>query len=132
MFLRGTGTSSLSETNAVKEGPTLMSTQQDSNKEHSHNKGTLVTGIEGDHNHHKTVDEGKTSEKIYDRITRVGTGDNVAATSRGPYAGLLDLINSQVMPDAGDHTHPILGSVASSGLSESRPVNYGVNYIIKL
>jgi microcystin-dependent protein len=132
MFLRGTGTSSLSETNAVKEGPTLMSTQQDSNKSHKHTKGDLVTGIEGDHNHHKTVDEGKTSEKIYDRITRVGTGDNVAATSRGPYAGLLDLINSQVMPDAGDHTHPILGSVASSGGIESRPVNYGVNYIIKL
>ena len=100
-------------------------------KSHKHTKGDLVTGIEGEHNHHKTVGTG-TSEKIYDRITRVGTGDNVAATSRGPYAGLLDLINSQVMPDAGEHTHPILGSVASSGGIESRPVNYGVNYIIKL
>jgi hypothetical protein len=142
MFLRGTGTSSLSETDAVKEGPTLMSTQEDSNKSHIHNKGSLLaTDTEeagrgerirgGKHNHHKTVGTGDGS-KIYDRITRVGTGDNVAATSRGEYAGLLDLINSQVMPDAGRHEHTISGAVASSGGIESRPVNYGVNYIIKL
>ena len=55
MFLRGTGTSPLSTTTAVKEGPELMSTQQDSNKEHSHNEGSLDTADDGDHNHH-TVD----------------------------------------------------------------------------
>ena len=55
MFLRGAGTSPLSTTTAVKEGPELMSTQQDSNKEHSHNEGSLVTADDGAHNHH-TVD----------------------------------------------------------------------------
>ena len=138
MFLRGAGRSPLSTTTAVKEGPLLRRTQQDSNKSHIHNKGSLfatdteATGREGritggKHNHHKTV-----GTKEYDRITRVGTGDNVTTTARGAYSGLLDLINSQVMPDAGRHEHTISGAVASSGDEESRPVNYGVNYIIKL
>jgi hypothetical protein len=138
MFLRGAGRSPLSTTTAVKEGPLLRRTQQDSNKSHIHNKGSLfatdteATGREGritggKHNHHKTV-----GTKEYDRITRVGTGENVTTTARATYSGLLDLINSQVMPDAGRHEHTISGAVASSGDAESRPVNYGVNYIIKL
>jgi microcystin-dependent protein len=133
MFLRGTGTSSLSETDAVKEGPTLMSTQQDSNKEHKHTKGTLVTAADGDHNHHTTSNGTK-----YSRMTRASndtpnnrTG-NVTHANTGYTAGSLDILNSVVQKNSGIHEHTILGSVASSGGIESRPVNYGVNYIIKL
>ena len=32
----------------------------------------------------------------------------------------------------GAHTHTITGSTGSIGSTETRPVNYGVNYIIKL
>lgn len=32
----------------------------------------------------------------------------------------------------GDHTHEIEGSTEKTGIDETRPVNYGVNYIIKL
>ena len=55
MFLRGAGRSPLSTTTAVKEGPLLRRTQQDSNKEHSHNEGSLVTADDGDHNHHTEI-----------------------------------------------------------------------------
>jgi len=143
MFLRGAGRSPLSTTTAVKEGPLLMSTQEDSNKSHIHNKGSLLaTDTEGigreartrggKHNHHIT-----SNGTLYSRITRASNDDltKPGATTyanTGYVAGALDLMNSQVMPDAGRHEHTISGAVASSGGIESRPVNYGVNYIIKL
>ena len=124
MFLRGAGTSPVNS----QDGPALQTTQGDANKSHSHADGTLATGTDGDHNHHKTV-----GARIYDRITRVGTGGAVTAGSADANGvSELDVINSVLMPNAGTHTHPITGSVASSGGTESRPVNYGVNYIIKL
>ena len=127
MFLRGAGTSPLSTTTAVKEGPALMSTQEDSNKSHIHNKGSLTMDIKGNHNHHITY-----GGKTYNRVVTVGTTDAVTASTVDATNGELDLINSFVMPTRGDHKHNITGNVGGSGGAESRPVNYGVNYIIKL
>lgn len=127
MFLRGAGTSPLSTTTAVKEGPALMSTQEDSNKSHIHNKGSLTMDIKGNHNHHITY-----GGKTYNRVVTVGTTDAVTASTVDATNGELDVINSFVMPTRGDHKHNITGNVGGSGGAESRPVNYGVNYIIKL
>ena len=127
MFLRGAGTSPLSTTTAVKEGPALMSTQEDSNKSHIHNKGSLTMDIKGNHNHHITY-----GGKTYNRVVTVGTTDAVTASTVDATNGELDVINSSVMPTRGDHKHNITGNVGGSGGAESRPVNYGVNYIIKL
>ena len=127
MFLRGTGISSLSETDVVKEGPTLMRTQQDSNKEHSHNKGTLVTVEDGEHVH----SQGTLPDAVYNRVAAVGLGYTVAREPV-PQDTRIDIIGSEPMPPAGAHTHTITGNTGGSGGVESRPVNYGVNYIIKL
>ena len=124
MFLRGTGTSPVNN----QAGPVLQTTQGDANKSHSHTKGTLATADNGNHNHHKTI-----GSTIYSRITRVGTGANVTADAVDAIGNdELDLLNSTIMPDAGDHNHDITGSTDPQGADESRPVNYGVNYIIKL
>ena len=128
MFLRGAGTSPLSTTTAVKEGPALMSTQEDSNKSHIHNQGGLTMDIKGNHNHNVT-----SGGKTFNRVVRVGgNAENVTAADVDATNGEVDLINSVVMPTRGDHRHNITGNVGGSGGAESRPVNYGVNYIIKL
>ena len=128
MFLRGAGTSPLSTTTAVKEGPALMSTQEDSNKSHIHNQGGLTMDIKGNHNHNVT-----SGGKTFNRVVRVGgNAENVTASTVDATNGELDVINSSVMPTRGDHKHNITGNVGGSGGAESRPVNYGVNYIIKL
>ena len=139
MFLRGTGTSPLSTATVVKEGPELMSTQQDSNKEHSHNEGSLDTAADGDHNHH-TVDANGT---MYNKMTRAsgdrpnqwypfGSEGNTSYASSTYVAKRLDLQNNVIQKDSEKHKHTISGAVEATGGIESRPVNYGVNYIIKL
>ena len=139
MFLRGAGRSPLSTTTAVKEGPELMRTQQDSNKEHSHNEGSLDTAADGDHNHH-TVDANGT---MYNKMTRAsgdrpnqwypfGSEGNTSYASSTYVAKRLDLQNNVIQKDSEKHKHTISGAVEATGGIESRPVNYGVNYIIKL
>lgn len=129
MFLRGTGTSPVNS----EAGPALQTTQGDANKSHSHTRGTLATADNGDHNHH-TTDNGT----IYKRMTRASNdlpsnrSGNVTYSNSGYTDGLLDIHNSAIQKNAGNHSHTISGTVESSGGTESRPVNYGVNYIIKL
>ena len=129
MFLRGTGTSPVNS----EAGPALQTTQGDANKSHSHTRGTLATADNGDHNHH-TTDNGT----IYKRMTRASNdlpsnrSGNVTYANSGYTAGILDIHNSAIQKNAGNHSHTISGTVESSGGTESRPVNYGVNYIIKL
>jgi len=127
MFLRGAGISPLSTELIVKEGPELRSTQQDSNKEHSHNQGDLVTDTDGEHVH----SQGTHPDAVYNRVAATGVGYTVAREPV-PQSTRIDIIGSEPMPPAGDHTHTITGNTGDSGGIESRPVNYGVNYIIKL
>ena len=125
MFLRGAGTNTVSgyETNV---GPTLNTRQQDDNLSHTHTAGTLVNSIGGSHQHpieysaqHANEPSGTTNythpvPPIWWKIPNLDYGSN----------------NLNTKPE-GNHTHTITGSTASQG-TESRPVNYGVNYIIKL
>ena len=147
MFLRGTGTSPLSTATVVKEGPELMSTQQDSNKSHTHTDGSLASAPGGDHNHHTEIINTNGTKTMYNKMTRAsgdtpnqwqstiwtsGNEGNTSYASSTWVAGRLDLENNVIQRNSGNHPHTISGAVASSGGIESRPVNYGVNYIIKL
>ncbi|WP_289661120.1 tail fiber protein [Flavobacterium panacagri] len=119
MFLRGTGTSPVNN----QAGPALKATQNEELKSHLHGKGTLVTETAGNHNH---------ASGNYDKLLSI-TGNNTVNSVDGDSAMVQpDLANVAKMSDAGNHTHTISGETASTGGNETRPVNYGVNYIIKL
>lgn len=119
MFLRGTGTSPVNS----QSGPALKATQQDELKGHTHTSGTLVNNNAGKHNHGSIINQTNLLVNK-DGTTTAGTLDNSANE--------INLINATQIPEDGEHTHTISGSTATTGGSETRPVNYGVNYIIKL
>ena len=127
MFLRGTGESPVNN----EDGPALMTTQGDGNKEHSHGPGNLSTNSTGNHSH--------TTQFYNDDYNGSGGGDT---THSGLQRGLEDDVNPtgsiSIRTDlptttTGNHSHLVnSGSTSISGIAETRPVNYGVNYIIKL
>ncbi|SOU86254.1 tail fiber protein [Tenacibaculum dicentrarchi] len=118
MFLRGTGTNPVNK----QDGPALMNTQNDNFKSHSHNSGTLKTSNNGIHNH---------SDGQYDKLLRV-TGVHTYSGSFDNSRTEPDLLSAKTIKSAGNHNHTISGTTTSTGGNESRPVNFGVNYIIKL
>lgn len=115
MFLRGTGTSPVNS----QAGPALGDTQGDSNKVHNH---TGSSGTDGSHDHTYIPSEGNNNANPPNkRGSSVGDGN-------------LDSITPGTALDTGldgNHTHTVTIN-NSTGTDESRPVNYGVNYIIKL
>ncbi|MBE7661381.1 tail fiber protein [Tenacibaculum finnmarkense genomovar finnmarkense] len=115
MFLRGTGTSPVNK----QDGPALMNTQNDNFKSHTHNSGTLKTNKTGAHKHFITF-----------KMDDVG-GNGSGVKSYNDTSGYNGSINRNTS-DSGNHSHTISGTTTSSGGNESRPVNFGVNYIIKL
>jgi microcystin-dependent protein len=119
MFLRGTGTSPMNN----EPGPALKAMQGEELKSHQHSSGSLVNATNGVHNHRGTND-------LLNKLVNY-TGVNTA-TSVDNNLKQLDLINGTNIPDDGDHTHTISGSTGMTSGTETRPVNYGVNYIIKL
>lgn len=115
MFLRGAGTN----TNTVYAGPALKATQTDELKSHLHAAGTLATSSAGNHRHSRTTNDQAS-----------GDGDGAIAWNNMDNEALN---NQTVYTDyAGDHTHIISGNTATTGSTETRPVNYGINYIIKI
>jgi microcystin-dependent protein len=116
-FLRGTGISPTNE----NAGPELREHQDDAFKEHLHQKGTLNIAEDGAHSH-KT-------EFLLDRsYGNRDAGDvynyNNTTADDGRVSKATDVM--------GIHGHNITGNMAKTGGTETRPVNYGVNYIIKL
>lgn len=130
MFLRGTGTNN-NTAYANNAGPALNTIQGDGNKAHTHGPGTLETDEKGDHSH--------TTHFYNDDYNGTGGGD---LTHQGEQRGLEDDVNptgsisvNTYLPTntKGKHTHSVdSGITGSDGIAETRPVNYGVNYIIKL
>lgn len=109
MFIRGTGVSSVNG----QAGPALRSTQADALKSHSH---TGTTETAGRHTHSRSTNNQASED-----------GDNAIAWNNTDG----DDSNTTVEVDpAGDHTHNF--TTNNTGAGETRPVNYGVNYIIKL
>lgn len=123
LFLRGTGKSTYSSTEY--EGPDLMAKQGDQNKSHTHDDGSLKTTEDGEHNH--TNGDYDRLLKFDKRWTHNTFGDSNIGDREEP-----NLNQSKEISSAGAHTHDITGNTGSSGGTETRPVNYGVNYIIKL
>jgi hypothetical protein len=112
MFIRGTGISVVNG----QPGPTLRGTQQDGFKTHNIS-GTAQTA--GDHSHNFIFDTGGGGD--------LGGGDLMTA---GFSVGALGNYR-QYTSSEGSHSHTVNGT-SVGGLDETRPVNYGVNYIIKL
>lgn len=123
MFLRGTGQSPVNN----QSGPSLNTTQGDTYKSHAHNKGSLSTATGGSHTHDiKKLPYDQSGSGVSQMTLKNsdGSDENWANVQTTPPAGSIST--------NGNHTHTITGSTATSGGSETRPVNYGVNYIIKL
>ena len=118
MFLRGTGTSPVNN----QPGPALKAMQGEEIKSHQHSSGSLVNSTNGQHNHGSTADTNRL-------VSNEGNNTRVDADYS---PGEINLNNSISIPNDGNHTHTISGSTALIGGNETRPVNYGVNYIIKL
>jgi hypothetical protein len=114
MFLRGAGTSPVNS----QPGPTLKATQNDSYESHLHNDGTLATDTEAAHQHTQS-------------ISPVG-GVGYTASYNSSLEALKYNFTNDPTGLAGAHAHDVTGNTGYSGGTETRPVNYGVNYIIKL
>jgi len=112
MFLRGTGTSPVNGEN----GPALRATQNDGFESH-----TIVATTDTTENH--------THRFIYD----TGSGGNQGSGSmfKATHVGSAYANYSQNTGYGGRHSHSVTG-YADGGIAKTRPVNYGVNYIIKL
>lgn len=110
MFLRGTGTSPVNN----QSGPVLKGTQNDEFKAHLHDGDTDSAGK---HNHDIT---GNAADNESNGDTHFSLGDNVPSF---PFPTLT-------VSEEGNHIHSF--STEDTGGNETRPVNYGVNYIIKL
>lgn len=115
MFLRGSGMNQEYQ----KEGPALLQTQADMFSSHNHKAGDdLVTADGGAHQHNLrsegTANPGGAFRSI--NFTRIN-------------GGFMSTFFSQI---DGEHTHQIEGNTADTGGEETRPINLGVNYIIKL
>ena len=112
MFLRGSGTNGVY---TGRSGPATNDNQLDENKSHTHNTGTIsIAG--GAHSH------------SYNEVTGQAFGN--PGSSGGADNLQFIFINSRQTTSNG-HSHTLSGNTGLQG-SESRPINYGVTYIIKL
>jgi microcystin-dependent protein/ribosomal protein S19 len=125
MFIRGAGTNSNSSY-STNVGPDLKVIQADSLESHLHEKGTLTTS------QNTTLGNLPNSTTPWE-FTQI-TSPSGPNTYYLPRAGSNGSANPPptINNVDGIHTHSITGSTAATGAKETRPVNYGVNYIIKL
>ena len=125
MFLRGAGKNTNTGPEFEgKDGPALMGIQKDAYESHLHGEGTLSTRQNGHHNH---------NNGRHALILQTSTGgDNTPTGFDSNGDNEIDIKTQAYLRADGDHVHVIEGETGSSGEAETRPVNYGVNYIIKL
>jgi len=120
MFLRGAGANEQGGVYDAHIGPDLKEFQNDGFESHLHNDGTLYAANVGNHQHTTNIGRvvsPKGSGSGNDRLTNATSGVT---------------INGYTSSGSGAHGHDITGNTGSTGITETRPVNYGVNYIIKL
>lgn len=121
MFLRATGGS------GDHIGPDLMNTQDDGIKSHLHEAGpNLLTAIDREPNHKHEI--GRNHDTVH-----INEGGSFNFLNKNVYVMLQDPGNDDSSGGgAHDHQHKVEGRTAETGGNETRPVSYGVNYIIKL
>jgi microcystin-dependent protein len=114
IFLRGTGTAATG-----KVGPALKTVQQDGIASHLHGVN-INTTTNGAHTHN--TDFANDDYNGSGGANKNGLEDDTSSS------------NNRSLPTSsdGNHTHNVNGNTASFGTTETRPINYGVNYIIKL
>lgn len=119
LFLRGTGSSATSG----RVGPALKVVQQDDILTHRHDLGAAaVVSNAGVHNH---------GNGDYDQLLKSDTRSTAMGTDTT--TGEPNLYSSAQIQNAGNHNHALSGSTNYYGAAtETRPINYGVNYIIKI
>lgn len=118
MFLRGAGDDGRPETETVN----LKTIQADDLKSHLHGPGTLETDNPGDHTHENGTYKYLLQQNGYNTPASLDNSNDEP-----------DVKNKAPMKSAGNHTHKITGLTGLTGNTvETRPINYGVNYIIKL
>ena len=118
MFLRGSGMNQEYQ----KGGPALLQTQGDMFASHNHKAGDELEATGGAHQHALRSDG-----------VQNNSGDHRAILPTTGYhrvqGGVLTDFFTRI---DGAHTHQIEGNTADTGGEETRPINLGVNYIIKL
>jgi hypothetical protein len=118
MFLRGTGTAATGE-----KGPTLNTVQQDDVITHLHSVN-ITTNTTGSHNHKNTT---------YDRLLAFDGNNTATGFDNDDNGNEPNIRYTGTMLDAGSHNHTVIGNTENYGAqNETRPINYGVNYIIKI
>lgn len=135
LFLRGTG--SYVNDNS-KSGPSLNEVQDDAFVSHNH-PINLVTSTNGNHAHQVTNTswhDGNGGQEYLIGSKRNGAGNQTTTRQRGgsflDVGGLLlPLLDRMVVSP--EHSHNFDGDVGTAGSDdETRPANYGINYIIKI
>jgi hypothetical protein len=116
MFLRGAGSQTAYPSNV---GPAVKVVQPDDVKQHLHAIDFNTTS-NGNHSH-----------------TTIFSNDNYSGTGGGSSGLEDDRPDAQAdkyLPTStdGSHNHSVKGNTANTGGNETRPINYGVNYIIKI
>ena len=123
MFLRGTGENTVTRESdnysKTYTGTDLGVYVQDQMQQHRHSFD-INSSTNGNHRHPIRRDS-------------YGSGDGYAMVSTGGSDESLYNENEALMQNAGNHTHNVNGNTNYQGFGdESRPVNYGVNWIIKI
>jgi len=116
IFLRGTGRQC--NDYGCYTGPELKTIQQDDLKSHLHYL-SLNTNTTGNHNH----------------TTGFANDDynNSGGASNGVMRDTNGADNNKITSSSnGNHYHSVSGNTTNTGGTETRPINYGVNYIIKI
>jgi len=113
MFLRGAGSGN------GKTGPALKAIQQDDIISHLHYLN-LNTNIMGQHSH--TTGFGNDDYNNSKGNNLNGLGHDIDGPDNRWLRTSAD----------GEHSHNVSGNTQSTGGAETRPINYGVNYIIKI
>lgn len=122
IFLRGTGT----RTGTTYVGPSLKSIQTDVVRNHIHSISISgeTTTTDGNHTHGGRYDRGGS--------TTLTWTNQLDGANDGNERWSIDNWTSS----NGDHSHTLSGSGTSTtqtgGADETRPVNYGVKYLIKI
>jgi hypothetical protein len=125
MFLRGAGTNAVSGY-TTNSGPDVNMRQQDDNLSHNHGAGNITANNAGVHSHSTTIWIDRATTYVAPPSQPDGGTEYYTPTSLGN-----DGFDNKTSSNTGTHDHTTTGNTTSVG-TESRPVNYGVHYIIKL
>lgn len=123
MFLRGTGSAT---GYTGKTGPSLKVVQADANLDHNHGVSAITTSINGAHDHNP----GSNGYLYVLRKDGTGTAQGFDDNNGGGTEPTIK--TAAAITSGGSHSHTLSGATDGNGTTESRPINYGVNYIIKL